>query len=128
MIRIWLCTGAMYGLVAVMLGAFGAHGLRARLGEDMLRAWQTGVEYQFYHALALLLTGLLLNTVQLSTALGHWAAGCFVVGVLLFSGSLYGLALGGPRLLGPITPIGGLLLMAGWLCLVAAVLRSGPNA
>jgi uncharacterized membrane protein YgdD (TMEM256/DUF423 family) len=128
MIRIWLCTGAVYGLVAVMLGAFGAHGLRARLTEDMLRAWQTGVEYQFYHAFAVLLTGLLLNTGQLSATLGHWAAGCFVVGVLLFSGSLYGLALGGPRLLGPVTPIGGLLLMVGWLCLVVSVLRSGPNA
>lgn len=119
-----LLLGAGYGLFGVIFGAFGAHALRSRLSEELLRAWQTGVEYQFYHAFALLAVGLVAHS---SAAGGAWlgaAAWLFAVGVLLFSGSLYGLALGGPKLLGPVTPLGGLLLIAGWASLLIALARA----
>lgn len=108
--------GAVYGFLAVALGAFGAHALRSRLSVELLQVWHTAVEYQFYHALALLLTGLWLQRslrrgLQLATV-------CFALGVLLFSGSLYALALSGIRGLGAITPLGGLLFLGGWLALI----------
>lgn len=124
MIKLTLAMATVYGLLGVVLGAFGAHALRERLTEDLLRAWQTGVEYQFYHAMALMLVGLFAHAGVVS---GTWltaAAWLLILGVLLFSGSLYGLALGGPKLLGPVTPLGGLLLIAGWACLLAAIVRT----
>jgi len=96
--------------------------LRARLSPDLLAVWKTGVEYQFYHAGALLLVGLWLRTQQ-SAAL-QVAGVCFALGVLVFSGSLYALALSGVRGLGAVTPIGGLLFLAGWLALLIAALKS----
>lgn len=123
MTKLWLMTGAAYGLLGVILGAFGAHALRDRLGENLLRAWQTGVEYQFYHALALLGVGLLMQHGAASANWANAAGWCFALGVLLFSGSLYALALGGPRLLGPVTPLGGLFLIIGWGCLLVAIAR-----
>lgn len=116
-----LLAGSIYGLLGVLLGAFGAHAMRDRLSPEMLRVWETAVQYQFWHALALLAVGLLAARVA-----GTWlnAAGvAFALGVLIFSGSLYALALTGVRVLGAVTPFGGLLLIAGWLCLVAAVWR-----
>ena len=127
MIKLCLTLASLYGLIGVILGAFGAHALRQRLSEDLLRAWQTGVEYQFYHALALLGVGVVLHIGVVSQGWATAAAWLFMLGVLLFSGSLYGLALGGPKLLGPVTPLGGLLLIAGWSCLLVAVLRA-PTA
>jgi len=124
MAKSFLLIGSLYGLLGVVLGAFGAHALRARLSEDLLRAWQTGVEYQFYHAFALLLLGGLIHSGAVAGAWSSAAGWCFALGVLLFSGSLYGLALGGPRLLGPVTPLGGLFLIIGWGCLVVALLRT----
>lgn len=112
----WLTMGALYGFLGVAFGAFGAHALRTRLSPDALAIWHTAVEYQFYHAGALLIVGLWLNQ-QPGKALG--AAGlCFALGVVFFSGSLYALALSGIRMLGAITPIGGLLFLAGWLILL----------
>ncbi|HEY0973927.1 MAG TPA: DUF423 domain-containing protein [Solimonas sp.] len=119
--KLFMALGAVYGLLGVALGAFGAHGLRARLGPDLLAVWKTGVEYQFYHAFALLAVGLLLR--QASGALLQWAGWSFALGVILFSGSLYLLALTGMRGLGAITPLGGLFFLVGWLCLLVAVLR-----
>ena len=119
--KLFMALGAVYGLLGVALGAFGAHGLRARLGPDLLAVWKTGVEYQFYHAFALLAVGLLLR--QASGALLQWAGWSFALGVILFSCSLYLLALTGIRSLGAITPLGGLFFLAGWLCLLVAVLR-----
>lgn len=120
--RAFLLLGAVYGLLGVACGAFGAHALRARLAPDLLAVYHTGVEYQFYHALALLAVGLL---AQQRDALALTVAGwCFVLGVLLFSGSLYLLALSGTRWLGAITPLGGLLFLAGWGALIWALLRS----
>ncbi len=116
-----LFLAPLLAAVGVTLGAFGAHGLEARLG-DSLATWQTAVSYHLLHALAALAVASLLRVgVELpGLRLAGWL---FVAGVFAFSGSLYGLALGGPRFLGPITPLGGLLFIAGWMLLAAAALR-----
>lgn len=113
--------GATYGFLGVLLGAFGAHGLKARLTPDMLAVWKTAVEYQFYHALALVLVGLIASQ-RPSIAVTN-AGICFALGVLVFSGSLYALALSGVRWLGAITPLGGLLFLIGWALLFWAALK-----
>ena len=110
------CLGALYGLLAVIFGAFGAHALKKRFSEDQLKSFETGVKYQMYHAILLLLLGF---NLKLETALEHFMIYFFVIGVFLFSFSIYGLTLSGSkgkkwRFLGPITPLGGLLLAAGW--------------
>jgi len=121
MSRLWLSLAAVYGLTGVLLGAFGAHALRARLSPDLLAVWKTAVEYQFYHAFALALVGLLLRGVA-DRAL-DLSGLCFAAGVVVFSGSLYALALSNVRVLGAITPIGGLLFIAGWSVLLYALMR-----
>lgn len=119
--RLFLLFGAGYGLLGVAFGAFGAHALRARLAPDLLAVFHTGVEYQFYHAFALLAVGVLLLVKPVpALPVAGW---CFALGVLLFSGSLYALALSGTRWLGAITPLGGLLFLIGWGALFWAVLR-----
>lgn len=118
----WLALGAVYGFFGVALGAFGAHALKTRLSAELLVVWKTAVEYQMYHALALLGVGLLLRQLGTSAPL-QWAGAGFALGVLLFSGSLYALCLSGVRVLGAITPFGGMLLLAGWALLLAAALR-----
>jgi uncharacterized membrane protein YgdD (TMEM256/DUF423 family) len=120
--RTFLLIGALAGFLAVALGAFGAHGLRSRLGPDMLAVFETGVRYHMYHALALVLTALVLG--RFDGWLVRTAGWCFVAGIVLFSGSLYALALSGITILGAVTPFGGLAFLAGWACLaVAAALR-----
>ena len=119
--RLFLLCGAGYGLLGVACGAFAAHALRARLAPELLAMFHTGVEYQFYHAFALLAVGLLL--LLKPAPLLPLAGWCFVTGVLLFSGSLYALALSGARWLGAITPFGGLLFLAGWGLLFWSQLR-----
>ncbi len=126
--QIFLIAGALYGATGVAAGAFGAHALKTRLGAESLATWDTAVFYQLVHALALLAVAGLMRVSQLSdphaSTTGYLVAGWgFIVGVLLFSGSLYALTLGGPRLLGPITPIGGLALLTGWFGLLYAALR-----
>ena len=120
--KLWLMLGAAYGFMAVAMGAFGAHALKARLSAEMLAVWRTGVEYQMYHALALLLLGVLAR--QLPSANFNAAGWCFAAGVLLFSGSLYVLALSGVRVLGAVTPFGGLLFLAGWVLLAWSATRT----
>ena len=109
---------ALAGFLGVALGAFGAHGLRGRLSPDMLAVFETGVRYHLYHALALMLTAAVM------ARMGGWlittAGWCFVAGILLFSGSLYALALTGVTVLGAITPLGGVAFLAGWACLTLA--------
>ena len=121
--KLFLSIGAISGALSVMLGAFGAHGLKDKLSEKMLVNYMTGVEYHFYHTLALLAVGLLALHFQsrLLTASG-WA---FTIGILIFSGSLYVLAMTGITKLGAITPIGGLAFIIGWILLAAAVLKAG---
>jgi uncharacterized membrane protein YgdD (TMEM256/DUF423 family) len=125
----WLGLGAAFGGSAVVLGAFGAHALRSRLAETALQAWETAVTYQFNHALALLAVGLWLRFI-VPGGIGagrtlDFAGAAFAVGIFLFSGSLYLLALGGPRWLGPVTPLGGIAFIAGWVALAMAAFRSG---
>ncbi|WP_339068751.1 DUF423 domain-containing protein [Teredinibacter turnerae] len=120
--RIFLAIGAGFGALAVVLGAFGAHALKSILAEHPMSIWQTAVQYQFYHALALVAVGVLISQGFALKVL--YASGwLFAIGVVLFSGSLYGLALGGPRLLGPVTPLGGIAFIAAWICLLFAVVK-----
>ena len=119
--RVFFVAGAALSLLAVALGAFGAHALRDRLAPDLLAVYETGVRYHFYHALGLF---------AVAYAAARWpgpatgAAGWLMVaGVVLFSGSLYLLALTGVRWLGAITPLGGLAFLAGWAALAWAVWR-----
>lgn len=119
-----IVLGAVLAGAAVALGAFGAHGLEARLSERALAIWQTGVHYQFVHALGLLLIAALWERVHPSWGLAAVIA--MTLGVLLFSGSLYALALGAPRWLGAVAPIGGTLFIVSWAALaIAAILRPG---
>jgi uncharacterized membrane protein YgdD (TMEM256/DUF423 family) len=119
--RFFFTAGAISAFLAVALGAFAAHGLRSKLPADMFNVFEVGVRYHMYHALALL---------AVAWASTRWpgtpvtAAGWFFIfGTLVFSGSLYLLALGGPRWLGAITPVGGLAFLIGWLLLAWAVWR-----
>lgn len=119
-----LLAAGLLGTTGVALGAFGAHGLREVLMErGMTIPWETAARYQLLHAVALVGLAVWLRSSGAAAALVSWAARCWIAGTLLFAGSLYWIALGGPRWLGPITPLGGLALMAGWILLVIAALR-----
>ncbi len=122
--RTFLRIGSVLGFLGVTFGAFGAHALKSRLSPEMLGVFETGVRYQMYHAFAILIVAALLG--QRSGARVLSTAGwLFAAGVLLFSGSLYALALTGTGILGIITPIGGLLFLGGWACLAAFAARPG---
>jgi uncharacterized membrane protein YgdD (TMEM256/DUF423 family) len=114
--RVFAFAGALSALVAVAAGAFGAHALRARLTPDLLSVFETGARYQMYHALALLAAAWLV-TVRPGSNAPVWAGGLFLLGTVVFSGSLYALALTGQRWFGAITPVGGVAFLAGWGCL-----------
>jgi uncharacterized membrane protein YgdD (TMEM256/DUF423 family) len=114
--RTFLLLGAILGFLGVALGAFGAHGLRSRLSPEMLAVFETGVRYQMYHVFALLIVAAAIGHVG-SARLLVMAGWCFLAGILIFSGSLYALALTSTGVLGAITPIGGLAFLAGWACL-----------
>jgi len=104
------------------MGAFAAHGLSSRLDPRLLSAFNTGVEYQLYHALALLFVAILITQHPEQPAL-KWAGNLFVLGIVLFSGSLYSLALTQIKFFGPITPLGGVVLISGWFCLAFSAFR-----
>jgi uncharacterized membrane protein YgdD (TMEM256/DUF423 family) len=113
--------GSILALSAVLFGAFGAHALRETLSaHDSIQTWETAVRYQMWHALALIL----LSMIRLAQPIPKMTGPCFAVGSLLFSGSLYGLALDGPKWLGPVTPLGGLCLMIGWLLLAYSTYKN----
>ncbi|MYB32068.1 MAG: DUF423 domain-containing protein [Acidobacteria bacterium] len=117
----WVAVGAAALMVGVVAGAFGAHGLAPRLDARSLQTFETAVRYHLIHGLGLLAIGTLVARDLGSPA---WLAGALMTaGIVLFSGSLYWLALGGPSWLGPVTPLGGLCLIAAWACLVIAVVR-----
>ena len=105
-----------------MFGAFGAHALKAQLSPDRLQVYETAVRYHFFNALGLIGIGLTLRFVDAPAV--RWAAVLVLIGVILFSGSLYALTFGAPRLFGVVTPFGGLALIAGWICFAAGVWRS----
>ncbi|KJR29211.1 hypothetical protein BOO91_09755 [Vibrio navarrensis] len=111
---------------AVALGAFAAHGLKSSLAPYLLEVFETGVTYQFWHTLAIALCALLLRSTLPSKAQNYFfiAAICFIIGIFCFSGSLYALALTGIKWFGPVTPLGGLMFMVGWLVFMLAALKT----
>jgi len=117
--------GALYGMLAVLFGAFGAHTLKKTLSDDQLKSFETGVKYQMYHAILLVIIGYNFNFI---TSLETNIAYCFIIGTFLFSFSIYGLSISASknkklRILGPITPIGGLFLVAGWGLLLYSYIK-----
>lgn len=121
--KIFLLLGSLAMMFAVGLGAFGAHGLKDKLSADMLAVYRTGVDYHFYHALGLLALGMIAAHLPESD-LVKWSGGLMAAGIVLFSGSLYLLALTGTRWLGAITPLGGAAWIVAWALLAAALLRT----
>ena len=115
-----IVTGAALAMLAVILGAFAAHGLKQMLAPYDLAIFETAARYQMYHAIALLIVGVLASMPQFTTRWLKLAAIVFVLGIVLFSGSLYLLALSGIRWLGAITPLGGVAFILGWLLLIVA--------
>ena len=123
MLRSFLMLAAFFGFTGVALGAFAAHGLKGRLSAEYLAIFHTGVTYQLVHTLALL--GVALLAMHIPGRIVTWAGVSFVVGILLFSGSLYLLTLTGISKLGIITPVGGVAFLIGWVCLGLAAWRLG---
>ncbi|MBL4679850.1 MAG: DUF423 domain-containing protein [Pseudomonadales bacterium] len=123
MLKVIFIFAGISGLVSVVLGAFGAHGLRGKLDERMMHAFETGVNYQMTHTLALLICCLFIQQWGKHWSL-EYAAYSFTLGIFLFSGSLYLLAMTGMKWLGPITPIGGLCLIIGWCFLTIGIWRN----
>jgi len=117
--RMILLSGAIFMALAVLLGAFGAHALKTNLSPEMMQVYKTGIEYQFYHALGLLLIGLI--GFQIQSKYIKWSGTLISIGIIIFCGSLYILALSGFEWIGAITPIGGLSFVAGWVCLILAI-------
>jgi uncharacterized membrane protein YgdD (TMEM256/DUF423 family) len=124
--RFLYMAGAAAGFLAVALGAFAAHGLKTRLSPDMLAVFETGARYQMYHAFALFAAGW--GWSRWRTRAFSAAGVGFIVGIVLFSGSLYLLAMTGERSLGMITPIGGVAFLVGWACLAVGAWRAKDPA
>ena len=118
MAKLFITLASLSGMFAVIFGAFGAHALKGKLDDQAIKIFETAVQYHFYHSLALLMVGVIALS-QSQTVLLKSSGWLFVVGILVFSGSLYLLSLTGVRWLGAITPLGGLALIAGWACLAA---------
>ena len=122
--KLFLLLGALAAMVAVMLGAFGAHALRAKLSPDLLAIYGTAVQYHFWHALGLLAIGIVAIHLPASVPL-KWAGWLMLAGIIIFSGSLYLLAVTGARWFGAITPFGGTAFIAAWAAFAWAVATSG---
>lgn len=119
--KLFLILGSVNMIISIALGAFGAHGLEGKIPERMIANWQTGAHYHIIHAVALLFVGILLDRIGSSLiTVGGWL---LLIGILLFSGSLYLMALTGVTKLGAITPIGGISFLAGWACIVIATAK-----
>ena len=119
--KVFLTAGALSGVLAVLLGAFGAHLLKNMISPDMLEVYKTGIQYQFYHTFALLAVGLQMNFKPTKSL--KWSGYLFIGGILVFSGFLYLLAITGIKSLGMIVPIGGLMFVAGWICMLIHLLN-----
>ena len=118
----FLTAGTLFAAVAVICGAFGAHFLKSKLSAESLQTFETAVRYQFYHAFALLITGILYK--EFSNKLLKWAGNLFIAGIILFSGSLYILsAVQSLKWIGAITPFGGLCFITGWILLAAVITK-----
>ena len=116
----WIAIGALNMAIAVALGAFGAHGLKTLVSEQQLEWWHTATLYLFVHALGLLIVGLLIR-LRYATQTTAWL---LQIGIIIFAGSLYAMTLGAPRWFGAITPIGGVLMIAGWLWLSVSAFKT----
>lgn len=119
MAKLFITLASLSGMLAVVFGAFGAHALRARLDDYAMGVFETAVQYHFYHSLALLAVGIVALS-QPQTALLKSSGWLFLIGILIFSGSLYLLGITGVRWLGAVTPLGGLAFIGGWACLAAS--------
>ncbi len=119
----WTATGAISLALAVMIGAFGAHGLKGRLDEYSMTIYERAVMYHFFHALGILLAAALARTGAVTASAAAWAGWLLLAGIVLFSCSLYVLAITGVRTFGAVTPFGGLAFIAGWLALAIGALR-----
>jgi len=124
--KTFLLLGALACMLAVLLGAFGAHALRGKLTADLLAIYQTAVQYHFWHALGLLAIGIVAMHLPASAAL-RWAGWLMLAGIVIFSGSLYLLAITGVRWLGAITPIGGTALIASWALFALAIAKASST-
>ena len=120
----FIIAGAVNAAIAVAFGAFGAHALKEKLSEHYLAVWETAVQYQMFHAIGLLVIGILMSSSLFgaSTQL-TWAGYLLLAGIIIFSGSLYVLSLSGIGILGAITPIGGVAFIAGWIMLIIAAVK-----
>jgi uncharacterized membrane protein YgdD (TMEM256/DUF423 family) len=124
-----MTTAAAFALaLAVVIGAFGAHGVRDMIGPDMMRIYETGVSYHFYHALGMLAVPLLLRASLITEGAAKWAFRFFIAGIVFFSGSLYILAISGQTLWGAVAPIGGTSFIAGWMAIVWGSIQKKPPA
>jgi uncharacterized membrane protein YgdD (TMEM256/DUF423 family) len=121
--KVFLILGGINAAVVVLLGAFGAHGLKARMTAEMLSMYQTGVHYHLFHALGLLAVGLVATQISGSAYL-KWSGWSMLAGIILFSGSLYVMSVSGLRWLGIITPFGGVAFIVAWVLFVAAIAKS----
>ena len=119
MAKLFITLASLSGMLAVMFGAFGAHALRARLDDYAMGVFETAVQYHFYHSLALLAVGVVALS-QPQTVLLRSSGWLFLLGIVIFSGSLYLLGITGVRWLGAVTPLGGLAFIGGWACLAAS--------
>lgn len=120
----FIIAGAVNAAIAVALGAFGAHALKEKLSEHYLAIWETAVQYQMFHALALIAIGILMSpTLFGSVTQLSWAGYLILAGIIIFSGSLYVLSLTGIGILGAITPIGGVAFIVGWIMLIIAAIK-----
>jgi len=120
----WTATAAIMLALGVILGAFGAHGLQARLDAYSLGIYEKAVFYHFIHALGLLIASILVRMKMISASAGSWVCGLLLVGIVLFSGSLYVLAITGIRMLGAVTPVGGASVIAAWNVLAVCAIKS----
>jgi len=121
--KLFLALGSINAMLAVILGAFGAHGLKSRLTTDLLSTFHTGVQYHFYHAIGLIAIGLIAMHLPV-TAWLKWSGWLMFAGIVVFSGSLYALSIFNMRWLGMVTPVGGLAFIIAWLVLAMAIIKS----
>lgn len=120
----FIIAGAVNAALAVTLGAFGAHALKERLSERYLAVWETAVQYQMFHAAGLLAIGILMNSSLLGSSTSLiWAGALILAGIIIFSGSLYVLSLSKIKILGAVTPIGGVAFIVGWIMLIIAAVN-----
>jgi uncharacterized membrane protein YgdD (TMEM256/DUF423 family) len=120
--KVFIIIGAINAFLAVALGAFGAHGLADKLGPKYLEIWKTGVTYQMFHALGILIIGLLLGRIAASSVF-TWSGWLMLVGIILFSGSLYVLSVTQVKILGAITPLGGVCFLVAWILVVVGAMK-----